>query len=345
MLTTDLNPAGIDESYLEALNLCFPGWGDEKQLVWVLNRAVGGPVPDRMLIRMDGTLVAGSAVSYRWLERDGQRMLIGIMTGSWTLPEARGQGCFTRIIEESLAVTASRGGAILLAFVTEDNPSFRRLRDAGAALFPTTYFQGHGAPLDGGPMIEAVSLDEALEATLFARHSNSAQNPPGQSPLSYSLPGHTGNGPGAPGCWSVAYDLASWRGQLVARARQSAAMRIGEDAFALIDHAPSSDTTRLLALYPGSLEPRLLLAALVGEVSRCGRTLVGFASDAQLVEAARTSEVACKPGHITAMVASQVALAEVIGQGTAWSGRDTDLAEPTSPWFLGGFSFHSGDRM
>lgn len=334
MLTCELNPADGDEAYLEALNLCFPGWGDEKQLAWVLERAVGGPVPDRMMIRMDGTLVAGSAVSYRWLERQGQRMLVGIMTGSWTLPEARGQGCFTRIIEESLAVTKSQGGALLMAFVTEDNPSFRRLQRAGAALFPTTYFHGQGTKPVSGLAVE-VALDRPLEAMLLARHGDSA----------HSESAHPESGPEDPGRWSVVYDLDSWHGQLVARARPSTAMRIGEDAYALLDQVPSNRTTRLLALYSAKLELGPPLAALGGELSRDGQTLVGFAAEPSLAEAARASEFSHKPGYITVMVADPDSLAAAIGQSAVWSGRHGELAEPTSPWFLGGFAFHSGDRM
>jgi hypothetical protein len=276
-----------------------------------------------MLLRLDGVLAAGSAVSYRWLERDGTRVLIGIMTGSWTLPEARGQGCFTRIIQESVRAAANQGAGLLLAFVTEDNPSYRRLRDAGAALFSTTYLRGTS---DASPWpVEGEVLDEALEMKLHARHVAS-----GEAGLER---------------WSVVYDLDTWRDQLVERARRSAAVRIGDDAFALVDRVPDNNTTRLLALYQGSSELDALLSALAGAEARRGRTLVGFAADPNLAEAARESGLLCRPGYMTALVADSAALGSAIGQAEPWSGHHGDLADPDSPWFIGGFNFHAGDRM
>jgi hypothetical protein len=328
LLTCELNSPGTDEEYLRAVNVCFPGWGDHRQLAWVLNRSVGGPVPDRMLLRLSGTLVAGSAVSYRWLQRAGTRVLIGIMTGSWTLPEARGQGCFTRIIQESVKVAANQGAALLLAFVTEDNPSYRRLQDAGAALFSTTYFQSQGVTAGASALaVEEVVLDGALEARLHARHIA-----PGEGEVGVRR-------------WSVVYDLDSWRGQLVERARRSTTVRIGDHAFALLDRVPESTTTRLLSLYPGGLDLNDLLRTLADGLSAKGQTLVGFAADPELAEAARGTGLACKPGYLTALVADPAALGMALGLTEPWAGRDLDLADPDSPWFIGGFGFQAGDRM
>src|SRR4051812_19943519 len=124
MLTIDRNPDGIGSEYLRSLNACFPHWGDETVYNWCFERPVAGLKADQMIIRLNGSVIAGSAVSYRTIRfPHGPTALAGIMTGSWTLPEARGQGCFTRMIEESVSLAASRGCAGLLAFVTEDNPS------------------------------------------------------------------------------------------------------------------------------------------------------------------------------------------------------------------------------
>lgn len=134
------NPPNAESLYLQSLNACFPGWGDERAYEWALRRRVGGPATDLMLLRDGNELLAGSAVSYRQLVTEsGRRALVGIMTGSWTLPAARGRGAFTRIIDESVALTREHGGALLLAFVTETNASFRRLQAAGSVLFPTRY--------------------------------------------------------------------------------------------------------------------------------------------------------------------------------------------------------------
>lgn len=136
----DLNPSGAEATYLQSLNVCFPGWGNEDTFRWAFCRRVGGPATDLMMLRDSGELIAGSAVSYRQLVLPtGRQALVGIMTGSWTLPAARGKGAFTRIIEASVELTRGHGGALLLAFVTETNASFRRLEAAGSNLFPTRY--------------------------------------------------------------------------------------------------------------------------------------------------------------------------------------------------------------
>jgi hypothetical protein len=136
----EFNPSGAEATYLESLNVCFPGWGSADTFRWAFGRRVGGPATDLMMLRDSGELIAGSAVSYRQLVLPtGRRALVGIMTGSWTLPAARGKGAFTRIIEASVELTRGHGGALLLAFVTETNASFRRLEAAGSTLFPTRY--------------------------------------------------------------------------------------------------------------------------------------------------------------------------------------------------------------
>jgi hypothetical protein len=61
------------------------------------------------------------------------------MTGAWTLPQFRNQGYFAGIIEESLRLTAMKGGALLLRFAVDDRSSFRQLVRAGSVLFPNSY--------------------------------------------------------------------------------------------------------------------------------------------------------------------------------------------------------------
>lgn len=140
MTSVSINPQGIEEEYLRCLNLCFGDWGNSRSYHWYFRRRTSYPQTDLIVLREDDRLVAGSAVSYRRVAcPDGSAASVGIMTGSWTLPEFRGRGHFTRIIEESLRLTSSAGGGALLAFVTEENSSFRQLAKAGAALVPSAY--------------------------------------------------------------------------------------------------------------------------------------------------------------------------------------------------------------
>ncbi|MEW6368646.1 MAG: hypothetical protein AB1714_28795 [Acidobacteriota bacterium] len=88
---------------------------------------------------------AGSAVNYRTVELPGGgRVRVGIVSGSWTLPVARGRGHFSRILEESREIAWSRGAAMLLSFVTATNASRRRVEASGATMVPAFYCRGTG---------------------------------------------------------------------------------------------------------------------------------------------------------------------------------------------------------
>lgn len=140
MISVSINPSGIQDEYLRCLNLCFGNWGDRQSYHWYFERRTSYTETDLIVLRENDKLAAGSAVSYRRVAfADGTVALVGIMTGSWTLPQFRGRGHFTQIIKESLRLTAEAGGSALLAFVTEENGSFRQLAKAGAALVPASY--------------------------------------------------------------------------------------------------------------------------------------------------------------------------------------------------------------
>lgn len=139
-VSVTVNPLNFEADYVRHLNECFGHWGDEELYNWAFRRTAGSHRSDLMVLRDEhGVVLAGSAVSYRRVEGAGRRFEVGIMTGSWTLPPSRGQGCFTRIIEESRLLSAEHGCALLLAFVTHDNASRRRLEDAGSRMIPSRY--------------------------------------------------------------------------------------------------------------------------------------------------------------------------------------------------------------
>ena len=138
--------AEAERKYLESLNVCFPQWGGREMFDWCFSRSSGGLRPDLMTLHADGRAVAGTANTYRRMRMpNGQPMTVGIMTGSWTLPESRGRGAFTRIIAESKTLAAERGAGLLLGFYARTNPSAGRLAAAGSALFPSWHCR---SPLD-----------------------------------------------------------------------------------------------------------------------------------------------------------------------------------------------------
>jgi len=126
----------IDVShYLASLNQCFPGWGGERMFEWAFRGAD---------FLMDESGDAGSALTHRNVALAGESTTIrvAIMTGSWTLPAARGRGLFSRMIDRSQEVARTRDARLLLAFVTTTNSSCGRLAAAGASMIPTFYCNG-----------------------------------------------------------------------------------------------------------------------------------------------------------------------------------------------------------
>lgn len=156
-----VNPADAIDT-LPCLNTCFPGWGDARSFEWAYQRQMQHqPPPDYLVLKEAGVVMAGSGISYRQvLLPNKEALTAGIMTGSWTMPGARGLGCFSRVIEESIRRTQTRGGVLLLAFVTEENASCRQLLRAGAARFPTSYLVSEAErSIIEGDALEEVELD------------------------------------------------------------------------------------------------------------------------------------------------------------------------------------------
>lgn len=133
-----INPENYQSDYIKNLNECFSGWGGNREYDWVFNRKVGEHSSDILLIQNeeDG-VIAGSGISYRKLSGKNISVDIGIMTGSWTLPAARKKGCFTKMINCSRDLCKENDVPFLTAFVTETNPSSRRLEAEGSFMYPT----------------------------------------------------------------------------------------------------------------------------------------------------------------------------------------------------------------
>lgn len=269
-----INPRGIVTPYLTHLNACFLGWGDRARYAWVFERSVLGPPADVMLLSIGPDVHAGSAVTYRRASIGEVDLgLVGIMTGSWTLPAARGRGCFTRVISESVSCCRARGAHILLAFVTEDNASYRRLRDAGATLFPTQYWL-------------APATETAVPATQIHPTVMTA------SELVRSHAARPGTG------LRFLYDVEAYRGQFLARPLPVETVE-SADGVALVERA--IDTDRVLAFYPSANGSRALVAALLARAHGRSRALFGFSSDPAHAAAFEAVGIAARRGFVAAL--------------------------------------------
>ena len=86
--------------YIECMNRCFPGWGGERMAAWAFRGA-------DFLLHESGD--AGLALTWRDVELpDGAHAPAAIITGAWTLPEARGRGHFSQLIERSRVLAETR---------------------------------------------------------------------------------------------------------------------------------------------------------------------------------------------------------------------------------------------
>lgn len=135
----DAEPA----EFLAGANAAFGKWGDEALFRWAFRGDA-----ELLFLEEDGRALAGSGVVYRTLS-SGE--CGAIVTGAWTLPEARRRGALTQLTEATREIARERGG-VALAFMRQDNPSARRFAALGARMHPTFYCRSTGipaAPADG----------------------------------------------------------------------------------------------------------------------------------------------------------------------------------------------------
>lgn len=252
-----MNPS--QAAYLAGLQRCFPDWGGKAAFEWTFDRAVGGPAADRFTLHDGEALLAGSAVSYRRIAfPDGSIALAGIMTGSWTLPEARGRGCFARCIEESRRLADARGASALLAFVTSTNASARQLARAGAAMVPASYLSASAPAGLAGPTLTPID-DPAREAPRVLAAIEAASS--SRTRVAYP-------------------DVDAWCSQFIARPLSTELLTDGAGAWAVVERAPDTDRVLAIAVEPGAkTAPAALMSSLVQRAARAGRKTFAYATD------------------------------------------------------------------
>ena len=320
-----------ERCYLESLNLCFPGWGGREMFDWCFSRESAGLRPDLMMLHDDASrVVAGTANSYRRVGLpNGQTMVVGIMTGSWTLPEARGRGAFTRLIEESRELAASRQAGLLLAFYARANGSARPLQAAGAALIPSWYCRSSAERrID-------TSGDSSVDDIDACR--NDYQDVADAVRLIYSAD--------------------EWRDQFLLR--PNGVMRVRSESrrwSALVERTPDFD--RVLSLtVAGSSTPEAgawadVIVALDARAAAAGRRVFCYTTQPAQASALRERGFEIIDGYMSVLIANEAVVRSACGNaGGAGGGGESPtasphaLAEPESPWYLGQWIVRNGDRM
>lgn len=204
------NDAAIRAACLVGLNQCFPGWGDSAQFDWCYRRPSDPRPADLLVAEADGVIVAGLAVAYRLIGRDDEpHELVSVLSGAWTLPEARGQGQFGRLLDRAAEVARERGATIALAFVTGERSSAGQLDRRSARVIEARLFSSHVQ--EDSPLLGEASLMTPDEAALAF---TSRRDRTGQV--------------------SIIYDPQSWRDQMIDRAARGRAVRLGDHAIAVL---------------------------------------------------------------------------------------------------------------
>jgi hypothetical protein len=298
-----LDPPDADR-YLAGLNACFGHWGGAREWAWTFERDAGQGRASRLIATDEaGAWIAGSGVSWREAAHLGP---VGIMTGSWTLPEARGRGCFTAFIRASSAQVAQRQGAALLAFVTETNASRRRLEASGAHMVPSAYARTTSPLLSPDP---TPWLPATLDApTLWQLHALDRADAHG-----------------------FLYPTAdAFAAQFLHRALPTTLLHDPtSQAWAIVEEAP--DTDRLLFLASTTHDARALPDAwrsLAAHAGARGRKFFGFAVHPTHLQAVQDAKLDLIPGFLT------------LNRASLDEDHDPGPLPSTLPW-----SLQSGDRM
>ena len=278
MSSFHINPPGVDREYLECLNTAFGNWGDSRRFRWHFRRATSFPAADILVFREGGKLTSGSGITYRRLRLpDDEEIGVGIITGSWTLPQHRGKGLFSRIVESSVEQAERKGAKLLLAFVTADNVSCRKMRKFGALLFPSFYLVStESTPHPkADSTFELIEPDENIVAEVFEKFSASGK---GLARFAY---------PSAP----------DFRGQFFERPNQTQLLSSGNGDFAVVE---KGDGTNLLQLFLTQRENNYF-ADLLAAALRQNRKFFTFTMDEETAGLGKDLGLEIKEGFLTVL--------------------------------------------
>jgi hypothetical protein len=326
MISLQINPPGVEEEYLKCLNLCFGGWGDWRKFDWYFRRKTPYPDADLIIFKRNDDLVAGSAVTYRKVAfPNDSETIVGIMTGAWTLPQFRNQGFFARIIEESLQLTAGKGGALLLGFAVEERASFRQLVRAGSALFPSSYMftseRTKGQKTES--RLKKVEKSGPLISRLHERLRASNKN-----------------------CSRFVYASAQdFHTQFLDRPGDTEILKDDQGNFGIIERAKDTNLLQLCLTGTDDTCPTRLVEALIEDALTKERKLFLYSTQPDMDYLGKSLGLEVKTGYLTVLVSAESRLREALKIGvTPKIENPSMLSHAGSQWFLGNWSIQSGER-
>jgi hypothetical protein len=315
-------------TYLRRLESCFPEWEGAAASRWYFERRLGGPPTDLVTLREGARMVAGVAVSYRPLRlaNDGP-VLAAMMSAGWTLPAVRGQGLLTHLAGHVVPGLASRrGAALVLGFMTEDNPSGAALASAGYARWPTRYVTRDPAPAGFPPLDhEPTPPSPQVLDELGAR---------------YRLGGVGSVRPVYP-------DATAFASQFLGRPGPCELLRLAADGrtvgWAAIERVESTDRIQLLLAEPEHREA--CLRTILARAASRDRRVFAYSTDPRLDDLWRALDLRVLPGRVMLRSAPGARLARALAVPSEEPQSSDLLVDPTDRWYLGPWHLQCGDRL
>jgi hypothetical protein len=221
-------------------------------------------------------------------------------------------------------LASRKKAALLLAFVTEKNASFRRLAKAGSSLFPTHYlFSDYNTPVpESGHVISPVPDVRKGVETVFEK-----------------LRKHQD------GFVHFTYTLKEWESQFLKRPGTIEFLNVDDIGSAIIEKKGNFD--RVLAL---SVKEESVFAdcvkALLKRALMNGQHLFLFTTSPSWKDECLKMGFGYSPGYLTALLADANELTRAYPGASSLPGNIVRrLYEPGGPWYIGSWDIQSGDRM
>jgi hypothetical protein len=212
----------------------------------------------------------------------------------------------------------------VLAFVTENNASFRRLVDADSSLFPTHYlFSGGNTTIPESNHILSPVLDISKGIETILERLRKYQT----------------------GTAHFTYTLKEWQSQFLDRPGEIEFLSVNDTSLAIIEKKGDFDRVLILSLNEGITFGNCIKALLKRALNN-RRKLFLFTTSKFLKDECVTLGFEHSPGYLTTLVANEK---ELLRAYPSVSGHPKNIAnklyEPNSRWYIGSWDVQSGDRM
>lgn len=314
------------EEYLGYLNQCFPGWGDVALYNWVFDRDVGAGRADRIFAYHENEIIGGTGVSYRMItDSKGAKERIAIMTGSWTLPAARGKGCFSHLILAMRDQAIKKGCVLLTAFAFKDNASYGAMLRQNCVALPTVYVRDPLVPTkdcqSDNEFLGRYPVSDKFVEELFVSLQKSENDKV-----------------------RFTYSLSEWKGQFIGDPAKMGAVSIGHSSKFIFEIA--NGFLRVLAMYVSEEDNLKSVFANILQITRKeGFRLFMFSTDSKEIEVMKELELEIIEGGFFLLFADKDRYRNWRSLDANHVLKESDLLALENSAYIGNWSIQNRDRI